>query len=69
MYIYFWAANCVFLLPIAGQLYGSLEWHLSFSERGAKGRGVASGVGGIMRREAKSGYLLREAAPLQGCSE
>lgn len=36
---------------IVGQLYSLLKWHLSFSERGAKDKGTASGVGGIMRRD------------------
>lgn len=58
---------------VAGQLYGSLKWHLSLSERGVKDRGIASGVGGIMaemrslRRGAESGCVSGEAAPFQGC--
>lgn len=50
-YIHFWAANRVFLLHITGHLYGFLKCYLSFSEGGAKHRGTARGVGGIMRRD------------------
>lgn len=49
--IYTSGQQTVFLLPITRKLFDLFKCQLSFSEGGAKHRGTASGVGGILRRD------------------